>query len=819
MIDVEPARLLGIPEGVESPHSQLQSTLNACGLNGGATEDLRCWLALASFHTSHLYENSHDLEEVGAKSLTMLQRLGRSYADLVCADTYVKVAAPATAGAQSSDVVRMATTVRQELGQWLRSLGAAQLGKGEAANGGAASVYEQVAYQVLGALALHGCFSVAATLLETVCPSLTSVVVTRGESPVSELEREFSRTRLTWTYREDGPDHARVFTAVVDSEDGRQAEGRGPSKKAARSAAAQAFLGRFARRQRAAAEAVSARSVPPLCYSAPGNAHRQTVADLRAMFELDQREEPWLTQALTHTSWAYENKRELASARQRDNTFLAHHGSLVAAFLAALNRCRNTFSTTLDPDKDQARITGINNEWTHQLGQALNLDAGLLLGRGETGRERSRLLDGATQSVLAVAWRAHENRLLQRRPDALDRWLEGLGHELDSFTQLQQICSAYGMGLDHEFEVTGPDHQSVYHCRLTMTSHRRTLTWQAKDGGRGHSAAKIQASREVLDIITADLVSENHAWNAQERALACGMLLSQIEGAAALSQRAMERAIARGDLGMAALVTGDTRAFAAWAEAASELVGGIPEKLAHAMSPLYRAAVRYQRIGHTSPLARARRALGEGSEAVARRLAAQATSRALDHPLAADLRGAVVDWWRSSTAKVALRISDEWVTRDRHLLPQQTGALTEVLEWCAQAAAAAGRAVNIELAAPDENAHVLIELPGVDVPATCNALTSLLNSTVPFFSCTPDEDRVLLELTQPPEPASLPALARVGLDAYTNSAPRPRQAGVDTAAISEQRADEDAQRDFAADSDYPRDILPGHAQDAVLPAP
>lgn len=101
-----------------------------------------------------------------------------------------------------------------------------------------------------------------------------------------------------------------------------------------------------------------------------------------------------------------------------------------------------------------------------------------------------------------------------------------------------------------------------------------------------------------------------------------------------------------------------------------------------------------------------------------------------------------------------------------NLLPVQLGAVREVLNWCGEAAASIDGRIDVEFDARDGKTHLLVAMPGVDVAATCSALSDVLTRTLPFVDCMPDEDRLLVRLTDIPGTEDLCSLTQLGLEEY-----------------------------------------------------
>lgn len=758
-----PQECTSIPLSIE-----LVNMLRRHGIDVRKGSQLAHWLALATCHSSYFYENRHIFPDVSDETLTMLGRVGAAAADVMIADDYTSRFAPDELGLQNKAIVTLRPLVRNELGLWIAGMKAVLLGLGEA-QGKAASVSQYVAYQVIGVLVLHGHLDTVRLLLRVVCPSLLDSPAAHALEPVTTLHKYVPAQEMSWTYVAKGPQHDQTFTATAVDARGRQAQGVAASKKKARSAAAESFLDMYEPQWRGSSEKGPTSRRNPSAYQSAGRDHDDAVADLQKMFELPPEIRPWLAQALTHSSYTYEHKAESAAAHQRDNTLLANHGSFVLNFLAAEARARAVLSRTLSPEDDEARIVTPTNASCRALGEALFLRTGYLLGRGETSGAAAESVENPAQAVAAVAWRTHGSRMLLRRPEVLDHWLSALDNAQDPHTQLHALCSAYGVQIEDQYSEIGAQHERSYWCTLILRQEGRTLRWRGTDAGSNKTRAKLLASQELLDILDASLSIEEHNWSASEREALRFLLAAQMRGISALKARARTKSAARGDLGVALLTTGDIDSFLAWTREVEELVGPVPGHAREGIAGFYKAALFEARTGPSSAIARAERSRDGDSSAIAATFAATAVRRAKSQPETGTLRDVIARWWQEQARATPVQLNDELLAEEPHLLPAQLGAVREVLNWCGEAAASIDSRINIEFDARCGKTHLLVAMPGVDVAATCSALSDVLTRSLPFVDCMPDEERLLVRLTDIPDTEHLGSLAQLGIDAYVGA--------------------------------------------------
>ncbi|CAL9554355.1 Ribonuclease 3 [Streptomyces sp. enrichment culture] len=729
------------------------------------------WLGLAASHRSHLYESGLAETAVTPHVLGMLDALGRTTLGVFLIDAYVGKYQPEKVGIQSSAYNQRLTAARVFLGQWAADHGLVRMGAGEAQRP-APSVAEVVARQIIGVLSLVGAHDTARRLVGTVCAGIGHADVDSSSAdPVTEAQNLFAKEGLTYDYTEQGPDHSKTYTATARIRSGRTAQGTAPTKKAARAAAARALLGGHppGRRRQETQAAETRFAARPQPYSAAPLRHRDAASDLAVMFELDgRRSEGMLGQALTHSSYVYENQAEATAHHQRDNQLLAHHGSVVLDHLARHERTRRILAQGLVPDEDEARIRTLANEDIARLGTDLALAEGVLTGRGESG-QRPSTVAGAAQAVVATAWRTHGTRLLHRRPAVLDDWLTGLQHRHDPVTVLNYLMSMFGVTHVFEHRLTGPDHLQSFTSILVLHDARgRTRRWAVPPVGPcSKTDADKATAQDVLEILSAPADDLVDALTPAESDLLRYLLRAQLDGLGPTNERQRARMVSGGLLGTDLLATGDLDAFRAWAKRVGSLLGPDAEPLPDTLHKLYRQLVHDTRLGPRSLMSRMAADEGTDHASRVRRNAAEAVRRAVrTDPRDVSVRDIVQDWWRDQALRTGVTVRDDMRQEVFLPLPSQLGALHETLTWCGEATEAAGASIDVELTVQDGILHAWIGLHEVDVRATCEDLARLLSRTLPCTDCLVAEDHVLLRLHGEPDTAVLSPLAAAGMDAY-----------------------------------------------------
>jgi dsRNA-specific ribonuclease len=407
IVEVDPDETWGallVDPGAELdsvPLSQeLVPALKGLGWQVGRSQLSERWTKIATMHRSYQYE--HGLSKTFAVELLhALEDVGNNWVRLLVLDRYTAEYQPAKVGVQSTENVVFARTVRERIADWPVIADAVLLGKGEAAqSAGRRSRHQEViAHQLIGAIALQGGYE---TVRKIVNRAFGQAPITVGAAIFDwrTLLQEQVREALSWAVDTSGPDHAKTYTAVVRDVKGRIGRGSGSTKKEAQRHASENYLRRHlphAVTAQARSESVKTRRpADPSRYTFPSDALSKAVAAARDLFDLPRSADPLLMQAMTHRSWAHENAAQLKAARQRDNTFLAHHGSLVAEMLMAHERVRGILSRTLHPGLDEAIIMTPPETIWRDLFEKLPLRDGVLLSEGQSSdpppptRERCR---------------------------------------------------------------------------------------------------------------------------------------------------------------------------------------------------------------------------------------------------------------------------------------------------------------------------------------------------------------------------------------------------------------------------------------------
>ncbi len=492
--------LAGLAAGGPGKIDIAVDALRSLGLSDPAPE-LRGALWAALTHKSFLYEHQDLFPGLTRGLLATLQRLGKEYVRKRATVEIFRRGGVQTAGSLSKEVSLVppgvqAWATRQK---WISQ----SCSVGRSLEGGPlpGRCVAELCYQVIGVLCLAGEAAVAAALVGR-------VIAVQDESmgigdPKTELQERLKHGLASYEYQREGPDHGATFRAVVTDDRGRYGSGVGPSKKRAAREAALDFL------KRHVPEAFSTRTVTvarPAAEEIPSSQpHTQMVRRLKGLFSLPSTACPLLSQALIHSSWAFEHRGVMSACRQQDNQVLGFIGSQVLNYEHALVGTRHSL---LNPPDAVANLT-MPNEVHENAFRHAGLASGLLLGVGqasagistETGSNAFQAVIGAVfvatgfPESLRSGWPQEWESVWQMVASETPR-------EMDPTTLLQRAASAMKLPFDFSYRFSGPGHAMQQHATAILSSVE--LAAETRIEGTwiiGKPRAKHQASQAVLNIL------------------------------------------------------------------------------------------------------------------------------------------------------------------------------------------------------------------------------------------------------------------------------------------------------------------------------
>ncbi|MFT4011143.1 MAG: ribonuclease III [Nocardioidaceae bacterium] len=192
-------------------------------------------------HRSFAYENG------GLPTNERLEFLGDSVLGVVVTETLFRAHPDLSEGRLAK--LRAAVVNARALAEVARTIGLGEyikLGRGEESTGGRdkASILSDTVEAVIGAVYLSGGFENAAHVVHLLFDPLMETAAGLGagldwKTSLQELSAEHGLGVPEYVIEDEGPDHAKVFTAQVQVGDARYGHGTGRSKKEAEQQAAE----------------------------------------------------------------------------------------------------------------------------------------------------------------------------------------------------------------------------------------------------------------------------------------------------------------------------------------------------------------------------------------------------------------------------------------------------------------------------------------------------------------------------------------------------------------------------------------------------
>ena len=503
---------------------------------------------------------------------------------------------------------------------------------------------------------------------------------------------------------------------------------------------------------------------PAARYTNVSALHEHAVRELREFFELPPSADSFLTQALTHSSWAYEHQALVNRANQRDWTALAQLGSVVADALIAHEQASRVVTRTLTPSEDEARLMIPRDQRYWDLFEDLQLQPGLLLGAGGVPAKAWRSVGTESmQAVLGVVWKHHRELLLTRRPRILDEWLRASNARLDPTTSLQQMCSEFKIDFSIQCSGQGPDHDQVFAAMLRFSDGPKIIAIRGPFAPNQREA-KHRASEQALAVLDIDAAN-------RDRRLHGFFLRRQIQGVDAADTR---RCVLRGWLGVSHIASADITAFERWAEGVELSIGSLAQKDLPRMRSYYERCLLVTRRG-SLPLLRSMFAetiawLQEVEPAAEARAhsrwvsfrAVAATFGAITADVPGSLRKSISEWYGSVAGRIDVHLSSERLDEDQDdLTAVQAAALRSVLDAASATVTDRGR-LQVAVYRQDNSAYVSVIFDSADLQLPLADLIRLLDECVSYFTCVQIERGWLIEVRymSPVTPTRLVDLGR-----------------------------------------------------------
>ncbi|MGW8398004.1 ATP-binding protein [Streptomyces lydicus] len=462
-------------------------------------------VAIGLTHRSHLYEQRNYRSELTVGVLDALQGLGSNFVRKQAAVEMLRGSTFHTPGALSSAVAHVHAVLSTWAAEQTWLARSCAISKGLDAEALPPKVPTAICQQLLGVLCLAGEAHTAAAIVREV---IVAAQIEDVADPKTTLQERLHPAVPSYGFERTGPDHEPAFRALVSDGRGRQGVGQGRNKKLASKAAALDFLRRHLPQALVRQSASKApRSIPS---EIPEQiAHRQVVSRLQDVFELGDAARPLLSQALIHTSWAYEHKDVVAAYHQQDNQILGFLGSQVLNFEHSL-AC--AWRVLRERPSEFTALT-LPNQSCVAAFQRARLAPGLLLGTGQRLHGVPPELAGNTFQAVVGAVFVHHDFPTSLSPLWPQAWEDlrqlvfpGTSPSLGPATLMQRATSAMRLEVDVMFDVEGagtykPSYQARVLLRSTMLGDGAGSVAVTGPRAGDKTTAKHLAAQGILDAL------------------------------------------------------------------------------------------------------------------------------------------------------------------------------------------------------------------------------------------------------------------------------------------------------------------------------
>ncbi|NMO03641.1 hypothetical protein HH308_20710 [Gordonia sp. TBRC 11910] len=542
------------------------------------------WVRWARLHQSYLYE-SVPQPPITSGVLDLLATLGRGWMRVALLDRVRSQRGEFTSNNDVSATLQGDRDARSALAAWVTANQLSLYGTGEAATlaaGGRSSAPEKVAMQILGALSLiTGSQAPADRLLDHIkyTPSVP-------EPDWMTLLTSHVASAPTFSRTDTGPDHDKQFTVTV-TVDGLSASGTARSGKAARKLAARTYLHSYAP-DCVPAPPSRVPEVRPQLYSAKLPRHEDAREWAAGAFEV--ADVGLMAQALTHRSWVYENQTLVARAHQRDYGVLATEGAEVLSNLVSHHYVLHTLDESYEVPTTAVTTPSLPRNAIIELFNEMPLNAGILHSRGM--RISADVKEDVTQSVVAAAWRANGDLLMERQPSVLWKWVSSFTPTVDPTTLLVQYCGPLKVPFEVDFESRGEHHDRSYRATLTFGIEDRPK-WR---GGWAstQTAAKHSTAADALSYMLGTDTTQSANSDQDGQLLLRAMLRAELRSADVHAPNSAKD-IAVGRLAVDRLAAGDFSGYQQWARVRSQLLPPAHSAVVARLVDYYTAVLRFQR--------------------------------------------------------------------------------------------------------------------------------------------------------------------------------------------------------------------------------
>ena len=204
-----------------------------------------------------------------------------------------------------------------------------------------------------------------------------------------------------------------------------------------------------------------------------------------------------LKKALTHTSYAYENKVQ-------SNEKLEFLGDSVLEFISS-KYIYNKYPDLKEGEMTKVRATVVCEESLSEIAKLHNFSDFLYLGKSEKksdGWKRPAILEDTTEAVIAAIYldggiEEAEKFIIENLKDKIEKATKHVGDK-DYKTVLQEKLQVNGT-VDIEYRIVremGPDHDKTFEAELDIDGKHI-----ANGIGKSKKAAQMQAAKKALEIL------------------------------------------------------------------------------------------------------------------------------------------------------------------------------------------------------------------------------------------------------------------------------------------------------------------------------
>lgn len=688
------------------------------------------WVRWSCLHRSYLYESIPE-SPISGEALDLLAELGKGWLRSALLDRVRTRRGDFTSGADVSAALIGLTAARAALGAWVTATDSAFYGKGEAslmAAGKRSVAPDTVALQILGALSL-------VTASQAPADRLLDLISFEPEPPEPDwITLVFERKREPkFTRTETGPDHNKLYTVTLEL-DGFVVSGTGESVKVAKKQAARSYVLRHMPRLIPATPTRPLMLPKPLPYRRNMPQHELARDWAQKAFEV--ADPGLMSQALTHRSWIQENRSLVSEAGQRHYGTLATEGSVALPNLIRHHYVLHTLDASFRVPASTVISPAVSREVVAELFDRMPVAEAVLCSKGMS--LTLEIKEDVTQAIVAAAWRANGDLLMERQPEPIAEWVRSFTAAPHPVNQLEMYCARIQAEYSVDFEERGPEHLSEYRATIVFDIDTRPR-WRG-----GWRSTKISAKQSAADDVLSFLLGKKQSEFANSpeagQTLLRLTLLAELRAIDPDHVHARKEIVA-GRLGVDLLAAGAYSNFERWAQARSWLLRSSGSAVADRLTRYYEGVLKQQR-----------------REAVRHWIVEHLPSRGIEIADTAQRFHS----WQESASPGRLSLLEELLPAIQD--PDPTGTVLLYVELRAHDIAAQADLPLESVHSADETGQTLsLRLPGAELAAALEPVAKLVDSIVGGVAWAQEPQAVSVTLT--PTPTLKDPVYRAGIEA------------------------------------------------------